>query len=434
MTSAWSVPDLFPAVRRAVALGALVGVSCLGGCDDDYLLVPGGSDGPGTDGPGTGGTDTDVPAEGWCAVAAAIQTSCLSCHSAASHLGGLDLETDAHAALVGVTSATDAGWTLVTAGAPDTSLLWVKLAGDVPAGLGGSMPPGRALSSGTVDLVRAWIVEGATDQCAAPIEPDPVERHHPTNQAEPTVHGFDAKFGVEACVDCHGADLTGQGAAVSCDTCHAPGWRTDCTFCHGDPAEGTGSPPVHLSGVDDGASASFVPHRAHTQATALHTAFDCSTCHVKPVDVLSPGHVFLGDTTPGIADVDFASGLSDAGRWNGSAGTCSNLYCHGYNGRDNGTMDHTGDVRTCHDCHPDPTSGRDAWEARMSGEHEDHLREGVTCWECHGGTTNAALAITNVSRHVNGVADVVLRSGMTRSGGACSGTCHGEDHEAERWR
>jgi hypothetical protein len=389
------------------------------GCNDDYLL-------PVVE------PDIDDLGEGWCAVDSLIRSECLSCHSAAGRLGDLDLETDAHTTLTTASSSVS-GLPFVTAGDPAASYLMSKLAGPLEANQGGTMPPGAPFDEATLALVRTWIEDGADSTCENPDTDITPGRHHPTGFALPAEHGPAARLQEEACIDCHGADLTGQGDAVSCDSCHAVGWRTDCTFCHGDPVDGTGSPPLHISGVDDGAAATFIPHRAHTDPTDLKVALDCTECHDKPVDVLSLGHLFVGDTTPARAEVDFTAGLSSAAAWDGN-GTCSNLYCHGNRGRDNGTMDHTGTISTCHDCHPDPSSGRTIWGSQFLGEnHEEHLREGVTCGECHGLTTNAALDILDPAVHVDGNVQVQLVATMTLNGTTCTGTCHGENHTYENW-
>ena len=133
------------------------------------------------------------------------------------------------------------------------------------------------------------------------------------------------------------------------------------------------------------------------------------------------------------AETDFTDSLSNAATWNGN-GTCSNLYCHGDRSRDNGEITHTAQIQTCHDCHPDPSSGRDAWRARFIGErHEDHLREGMTCSDCHGATTNAGLQIIAPALHVDGEIQLQLPSGITHTGTTCTGSCHGENHQYEQW-
>jgi hypothetical protein len=396
-------------------------------CDDDFLTPP------------SGGGDTDLPAgSGWCAVQSIFHNECFNCHDATA-LGDLDLETDPYAALVDHAAAQDASLTLVVPGDPAVSFLYAKLTGTQTAG--GDMPPGGPLGAAKVEIVRAWIADGATDVCDGPIDTSGGGggNFHADGFADPAQHGHDAKYQVLACVECHGGDLSGNGPAVSCDTCHAPGWRSDCTFCHGDPSEGSGAPPVHISGADDGAAASFVPHLTHVQATDVKRALDCSECHSKPTDVLSLGHLFLGDTTPGRAEATFSAGLSDGAQWDGN-GSCSNLYCHGNGRGDNGVIADTRTDLTCHDCHPDRSSGRAGW-GTMSGEHERHMRvdDGgpVQCTECHGATVNAAMAITGLALHVNGTPDVQTVPTITRSGAVgaarCTGSCHGEAHSNRSW-
>lgn len=397
-------------------LGFLV---LLAGCDD-YVLHANAPD------------DTDTTAKtGWCAVQQLVVDECTSCHAAgAGALGDLDLETDAYAALVGVASTTDPSMKLVEPGDPEASFFFLKITGEMGTGRGTAMPPFGTIDADVVEAVRAWIADGASDVCDDTI--DPGDGFHEVGYAAAGVHGHDAKYQVLPCTQCHGTDLAGVGDIPSCDGCHSEGWRSDCTFCHGDPLDGTGAPPRHISGEDEGLDASYAPHRAHTGTTALHEAFDCSTCHSTPTDVLSPGHLFVADSTAGVAEVDFLGGLSDAARWNPETGTCSNLYCHGNGRGDNGTVVHTADVAACNRCHPSQASGEGPLDT-MSGVHRDHVRNDVGCWECHGGTTNAAQAIVDVSLHVNGVKDLQIVPAINRSAGLCSGTCHGESHVSETW-
>ena len=55
------------------------------------------------------------------------------------------------------------------------------------------------------------------------------------------------------------------------------------------------------------------------------------------------------------------------------------------------------------------------------------------CSECHGDTTADGTSIDDVTLHVNGTADISLRSGITWSGSSCDGTCHDHEHEREGW-
>lgn len=119
--------------------------------------------------PSDSGDTGAIASSGWCEVQAVFDRRCVSCHSPAGGTqGGLDLQTDAHAALVGASSAFP-GRTLVVAGSPADSFLLAKLEGTQDAGEGGAMPPDRLLPQGKIDLVSQWIADGASDVCSDPV-------------------------------------------------------------------------------------------------------------------------------------------------------------------------------------------------------------------------------------------------------------------------
>lgn len=368
--------------------------------------------------------EVPVEGEGWCAVRAVL-ASCASCHSAAGAAGGLDLETDAFAALFDGASAS--GAPVVVAGDPEGSLLFRKVAGTQGPAEGGIMPPGAPLDADTLERIRAWIADGATDVCDTSSTPTGVG-FHPPGWSDPGVHGLSAKFQELECLSCHGEDLTGGVSGVACASCHdatVPDWSESCTFCHGDRAAAPepllrweAAPP---EGIDDGDDP-FV-HDLHLGGSALHGDWGCETCHVVPDSAFSPGHLFVGDDTPERAEV-VLSPPRPGGTFAG--GTCSNVYCHG-DGRSPGTVS-VGDPVDCGDCHRVDGAG-------LSGPHEDHVDEGIACAECHP-TVDAARQVVQRDLHVNGVADVALPPGVTRtatSPSTCTGTCHGEAHNGRRW-
>lgn len=248
-------------------------------------------------------------------------------------------------------------------------------------------------------------------------------RYHPEGWAAPSAHGTALKKQQEDCRGCHGADLAGGTVSVSCDGCHPAGWRTDCTFCHGGVDDSTGAPPRDLLGATSGLS--FNAHGVHVSARPNHAAFDCTQCHVKPADVLSAGHVF--DGTPNAkAEVSFSAGLSNQATY--ANGTCSQLYCHGDGRGHNGTYQVTGPPTTCHSCHGDAVGGT------LSGQHREHLREGVRCSDCHGRVASSHTAIATAALHVNGTVEVDFPpNSITRSGGRCTGLCHFRLHFNESW-
>lgn len=265
--------------------------------------------------------------------------------------------------------------------------------------------------------------------------------YHPVGWSAPAVHGIAAKFQEQDCQACHGADFPPDGgtAGVSCDTCHdvaVSDWRTSCTFCHGDPEEGSGAPPQDIDDATDVATMSFAPHLVHVAETPLHVAWDCTTCHVRPDSALAPGHLFVGDTTPGLAEVAFVEGAGAGGSY--VDGSCT-VACHG--DADGGLVSirvDAGDV-TCGDCH----AVTEGW-GRLSGAHEDHLTAddggAIVCADCHstaappnGGVV--AIDPAHLGQHVDGTVQVDP-VGMTWNGDGCTGSCHDETHSLKdnAWR
>jgi putative membrane protein len=100
-----------------------------------------------------------------CAVLRVFETKCIACHAASNRLGGLDLQTDPHGALVEKLSAQWASEKRVVPGAPERSLLYTKLSGTQPADRGARMPLTGPLDQATIDLFAQWIREGAP-RCA----------------------------------------------------------------------------------------------------------------------------------------------------------------------------------------------------------------------------------------------------------------------------
>lgn len=251
--------------------------------------------------------------------------------------------------------------------------------------------------------------------------------YHPEGYDRSDVHGHAAKFQEEACLDCHGADLAGGSSGVACDACHGGGWDSDCTFCHGGSDNGTGAPPEGIDDVDD--DAAFGQHGVHVEA-GNHAPFSCDNCHAQPADCLSPGHVLVGDDSPGAAEVSFSGGLSPEASWSGAG--CSNLYCHGDGAGNLGTVSLSDEV-TCGGCHPVEASWWTGGWLFMGGEHVKHLWEGILCADCHADTVSAGDLIDDPAMHVNGRLDVALPEGIAWSGGSCTGECHGEQHDGRGW-
>lgn len=255
---------------------------------------------------------------------------------------------------------------------------------------------------------------------------------HAGGYEDPAIHGLEAKLQQLDCQQCHGQNLAGGDAGVSCNTCHTPGWKEDCTFCHGGTDTAGGAPPRDIDNETNAAQLSFAAHTAHVTAT-ITTPLDCTQCHVKPADALSMGHWF--DDTAGVAEVVFTGGLSANGTYNGN-GSCSNLYCHGNGRTDNGSVTVADGPMQCDSCHPDINSGSTAW-GTMSGEHRKHLRQNITCSDCHKAVVNAGGdAIVDTMLHLNGSKEIELADATittNNNGLTCDGSCHGDNHNNENW-
>jgi|GEM_PF-1790528 len=151
-------------ILSAIAIVTLtLGVS-LTACDD-------GETNPATDTSSTADTDTGSSTCDTQANLASIQAdyfekSCNfgSCHAAgANPAGGLDLQTDPIAAMVGVAAVAAPAKQLIVAGDADASFLVQKLDGTQGSTEGSLMPLGalEPVEPCRIDAVRAWINAGA---------------------------------------------------------------------------------------------------------------------------------------------------------------------------------------------------------------------------------------------------------------------------------
>jgi predicted CxxxxCH...CXXCH cytochrome family protein len=360
----------------------------------------------------------------FCVVRSVFEVGCVTgCHSAVVSEGGLDLHTDPYTATV-LHPSQDGTQNLVVPGDPDASLLYQLMLGN-----GSVMPPQGRMDDFFLVPVKAWIEAGAPNDCdGGYVQQTATEtgRHHPPGWEASDVHGLAAKLQTDGdCRSCHGAQLDGGTAGVSCDDCHTPGWRTDCTFCHGGTLNQTGAPPRDMDNQDDPQLISFRAHPEHV-AGPDHPPYDCTQCHYKPSDVLTPGHVF-DDVTAGYGELDYTGGLSYLATY--YQGTCSNLYCHG-TGLVLGTAT-DGQSYGCASCHPDQYSPAGDWN-QMSGRHKQHLDQEADCSTCHSQVVNANETVVGPQYHVNGSPDV-LPTAVTWDGTTCTGSCHGHNHDHEGW-
>ena len=135
---------------------------------------------------------------------------------------------------------------------------------------------------------------------------------HPPGILDPASDAFHGKelarrnWSFSLCASCHGENLDGGKANVSCKTCHADG-PTACTTCHGATGPLTNAHPVHrLAQVD------------------------CSECHIKPDRWDAPDHI-IDDAPPAEITFGAKAALATPDRkgpptWDGER--CTNVYCH----------------------------------------------------------------------------------------------------------
>jgi predicted CxxxxCH...CXXCH cytochrome family protein len=249
----------------------------------------------------------------------------------------------------------------------------------------------------------------------------------------------------QPCTSCHGADLNGGTAGVSCNnaSCHrGTDWK-GCTFCHGTPPS-QNAPPLGVWGETTTDTLGVGRHTAHLSSSISHTAFACATCHVVPaagdvahaidyapsVSLDTAGHhgdvTFSGGGVGGTFAVSATVGTPVTAR-----GTClGGCHSNGRGGAPRVTPYWAGGSWTkgdCTACHANSMSGG------LGGHHSKHSSIISTCASCH---PDAA-----AGTHMNGAKDVnptVTGTSVTvrgaNTGGpcgtkvGCSGTCHGETH------
>lgn len=120
-------------------------LTLLAGCDDTRF---------GKVDTGGGGSYED----GYAGVVAIMEDHCAGCHPAGGGSGGLDVETDLCSLINAPAQGYDAS--LIVAGDSASSVLWAKMANT--GEYGGVMPLSGALDAEVVDIVAAWIDDGAT--------------------------------------------------------------------------------------------------------------------------------------------------------------------------------------------------------------------------------------------------------------------------------
>jgi predicted CxxxxCH...CXXCH cytochrome family protein len=272
-------------------------------------------------------------------------------------------------------------------------------------------------------------------------------------KGSPDFHGITAAQGTAECKRCHGADLAGGTAKVSCGSvgCHGKGFHPDG---YGNPA----SPNFHRLDLrakhDDLSSCkgchntdysgSMLSGNVSCNNTACHVAADggpeaCYTCHgeyatkvIYPQGYPAHGTHISGDTTisklamvckdchnfggfndpnhlggnnPNGAEVSINDSLAKhhttgsigTPTYNYTTGACENVYCHGNftNGNTaNAPVWKGTDQAKCGSCHGDPATG----DPTPKSPHVPVKN----CYICHPGVVDNTGKIIDAAKHVNG--------------------------------
>ncbi len=339
-------------------------------------------------------------------IKAVAQADCTSCHGATLAEGAY--RADSYQAAV---HARADGTPRVVPGDVEGSLLIRAASGGLSAH--------PALDASKLHLLSLWV------ECRVPGRHD---LFHPRGWTNPgdreNFHGVElrkAAYQTTACQKCHGDDLKGGKAGVSCTSCHAKG-PDDCSTCHGDAT--SSAPPRSVEGLTATTAIQVGAHRVHLQDSAIKKAFDCDACHVKPKLPGDEGHYQVGgklDDFP--AEVTFSPAKAGDPHWDRATATCESAACHAPSVDSNAkrqeprwTSVGQGDA-DCGTCHGLPPSSH--FDSRCEGCHAQVYADGgiiapqlhvngkvelgngaSDCSACHGDATSSAPP-RDVSGHTN---------------------------------
>jgi len=262
----------------------------------------------------------------------------------------------------------------------------------------------------------------------------PQSKYHPAywlTNASPDYHGNEVfTKGVKECHKCHGDDLMGGIAGVSCYDCHGEG-KDSCTACHGGLHDTIGAPPLGLHGETDPGTMAVGAHETHVKGLRGTDGIGCEACHIVPLTAWDSTHFdFVVLNGPGVidsvAEITWGGITGTTGVWIRELMTCEHTYCHGnfLNGDTTNVPIWTGiDQSACGSCHD--TLGT---TGELGRDHQLHSFIGVPCVGCHAATVDSMKNIIGPSFHVDGEKTVrfVLDTGSFVDGTCYDpGGCHG---------
>jgi len=278
----------------------------------------------------------------------------------------------------------------------------------------------------------------------------------------PKQHSLSAKENQNVCKECHGEELNGGIAGVSCTLCHMESpeaihpldwqdttavprgvvkhrWyvmqngteRCASQYCHGADLGG-----VAASGIDCKSCHTFVIPKSdnctachgfppasgkHSQHVSLQDA-DCSVCHfTNHADVTGTSH-------PGANPLlrfqtSYAAKSGTTASFNSAANTCSTVSCHGGQttpGWQSGAFDVNTQCASCH------AFGTAEYNSYSSGQHDYHVNNlHKACTTCHDTGKLAVNHFTSLSTSaMEGPAAATINDAFNYAAGSCTPSCH----------
>jgi predicted CxxxxCH...CXXCH cytochrome family protein len=203
---------------------------------------------------------------------------------------------------------------------------------------------------------------------------------HPSGwgtQSSANFHGGYLKsnsYDMTTCTSCHGSDLAGGIAKVSCYKCHqGSGGTLACNTCHGSALNP--APPKDLSGDSLVTSPTVGAHQNHLVVDGPFAEVRCSSCHLVPQaagpglhpngskpSVLFSGVSVTETNAPSSQYYDSSMPtVIPSPSFNPQTLQCSNTYCHGnFKGGNDFSpkwMVLDGSQDSCGSCHAVPPHG-----------------------------------------------------------------------------
>ena len=249
-------------------------------------------------------------------------------------------------------------------------------------------------------LLLAALAAGCSKDRGTSFDPD---AGHPDDYL--SSHASEYRSESHSCAECHGKDLMGGIAKVSCysssfegTACHPGGpgghpadWRSTHTVT--DPAQAATCAQCHDNPANDLAPGCFNTSLCHGQKSghpadwrSSHTSVNpaeaatCAQCHDNPANSLSPGcfNTSLCHGNQGGHPAGWASAGQHGAAAKGSPGMASCTSCHG-SGYGGGTSG-----QSCFPCHGwNAPHARSGWDGGGRSHRSANQSNAGACAQCH---------------------------------------------------